>query len=238
MSDRPKIPSSVETQVLTASRRRCCLCFGLQGDLAETKGQIAHLDHDPSNNDPDNLAFLCFDHHDQHDSRTSQSKGLTDREVKEHRAHLLRVLANGVPPIAPRQIAAVTPEAFRHKAQFYEEALATIESADAFGRNAVGAHHSSWYPWLSSEDQERGRQILAVVSSVISRGRVWTSEDVVRAFQALAKAIDEAVECAPSGGLQTSQRLPQPLAYMLMIAAIGKARETTVAAMRRDLGQA
>ena len=43
---------------------------------------IARLDHDPSNNDEDNLAFLCFDHHDQFDSTTSQAKGLTVDEVK------------------------------------------------------------------------------------------------------------------------------------------------------------
>lgn len=51
-------------------------------------GQIAHLDHDSSNNAEDNLAFLCFEHHDDFDSRTSQRKGLTLGEVRQFREEL------------------------------------------------------------------------------------------------------------------------------------------------------
>ena len=54
------------------------------------KGQIAHLDRDPSNNALDNLAFLCLPHHDEYDSTTSQSKNLTIHEVKRYRAMLYR----------------------------------------------------------------------------------------------------------------------------------------------------
>jgi hypothetical protein len=50
------------------------------------------LDHDPSNTSEDNLAFLCLEHHDQYDSRTSQSKSLQIREVKAYRADLHRYL--------------------------------------------------------------------------------------------------------------------------------------------------
>jgi len=52
------------------------------------KGQIAHLDHDRNNNAASNLAFLCFDHHDEFDSRTSQSKGLQRAEIETHREEL------------------------------------------------------------------------------------------------------------------------------------------------------
>jgi hypothetical protein len=54
---------------------------------------VAHLDQDPSNNDPDNHVWLCLDHHDQFDSRTSQSKGLTEEEVRRHRERLYQHLA-------------------------------------------------------------------------------------------------------------------------------------------------
>jgi len=60
----------------------------LKQDNTEKKGQIAHLDHDPSNNEPDNLVFLCFDHHDQYDTPPSQAKGLTIEEVKRYRTEL------------------------------------------------------------------------------------------------------------------------------------------------------
>jgi hypothetical protein len=52
--------SEIEEEVLTSSRRRCAMCFGLKRDHIIKRGQIAHLDGDHSNNDPDNLAFLCL----------------------------------------------------------------------------------------------------------------------------------------------------------------------------------
>lgn len=82
------INSDTETEVLMKCRRRCCVCDGLSRDGRLKQGQIAHLDHNPENNNADNLAFLCFDHHDQYDSRTSQSKKLTIQELKNFRNEL------------------------------------------------------------------------------------------------------------------------------------------------------
>jgi len=59
------------------------------------------LDRDPSNSDPENLAFLCLEHHDQYDSRPSQSKGFTPEEVKRYRTALpgaLTAKPSSVPP--------------------------------------------------------------------------------------------------------------------------------------------
>jgi hypothetical protein len=39
---------------------RCCVICGLQLVAAL---ELAHLDHQPGNNDPDNLAWLCGTHH-------------------------------------------------------------------------------------------------------------------------------------------------------------------------------
>ena len=82
------VPGDIQDQVILLSRRRCCVCFGLCGDVDVKVGQIAHLDHDNKNNALDNLAFLCLDHHDQYDSRTSQSKGLRENEIKHFRTEL------------------------------------------------------------------------------------------------------------------------------------------------------
>ncbi len=90
MSPRKNIPESVENEVLVQVRRRCSLCFGLNRDDKPKRGQIAHLDKNPSNNNPSNLAFLCFDHHDEFDSRTSQSKGFKAGEVKKYREELIK----------------------------------------------------------------------------------------------------------------------------------------------------
>lgn len=85
---RPKLPTHVEKEVLLKSGRRCCICVGLHNDLVVKKGQIAHLDHNPSNNNQDNLAFLCMDHHDEFDSETSQTKKLTMHEIQHYRDQL------------------------------------------------------------------------------------------------------------------------------------------------------
>lgn len=87
MARRP-LPKSVETAVLVQSRRRCCICFGLDRDTRLKAGQIAHLDKDSSNHSEENLAFLCLVHHDEYDSATSQRKNFTIREIKEFRREL------------------------------------------------------------------------------------------------------------------------------------------------------
>lgn len=86
---RKSIPKAAETNVLTQCKRRCAVCYGLHLDVSIKKGQIAHLDQEAANNELENLVFLCFDHHDEYDSRTSQSKGLTKGEVRHFRDELI-----------------------------------------------------------------------------------------------------------------------------------------------------
>jgi hypothetical protein len=88
MVARRKTPEDMVTEILTRSRRRCCICYGLHRDGEIKQGQIAHLDQDNRNNRPDNLAFLCLQHHDAYDSKTSQSKGFTIGEIKAYRDEL------------------------------------------------------------------------------------------------------------------------------------------------------
>jgi DNA-binding transcriptional ArsR family regulator len=79
-----------------------------------TTGQIAHLDHDHSNNAPDNLAFLCLQHHAEYDSRSRQAKGLTIAEVKAYRKELhdaIAPLLERQQPKAPLAPAGVDPVA-------------------------------------------------------------------------------------------------------------------------------
>lgn len=85
---RKPVPKSFETAVLVRSRRRCCICFGLDRDTRLKAGQIAHLDRNSANHMEKNLAFLCFHHHDEYDSRSSQRKNFTIGEVKALREEL------------------------------------------------------------------------------------------------------------------------------------------------------
>ena len=85
---RKSVSLEIQVEVLAACRRRCAICFGLNQDTGIKRGQVAHLDRDAANASFDNLVFLCLEHHDQFDSRTSQSKGLTSDEVRRYRQEL------------------------------------------------------------------------------------------------------------------------------------------------------
>jgi hypothetical protein len=90
---RKATPPEIEHNVLVLCRRRCCLCYGLHSDRTIKQGQIAHLDRNSAHFEIENLAFLCLPHHDQYDARTSQSKRLTEREVKRFRQQLHDLIA-------------------------------------------------------------------------------------------------------------------------------------------------
>jgi hypothetical protein len=90
---RPAIPKKVQTELLHLSRRRCCLCFGLNRDIEQKEGQIAHLDRNPRNNTLENLVWLCLHHHDEYDTIRRQTKRLTAGEIETYRRELYRKLA-------------------------------------------------------------------------------------------------------------------------------------------------
>ncbi len=87
---RKAIPSETQKTVLLKSRRRCCLCFWLEGRDEVQKGNIAHLDGRSENAEQNNLVFLCFDHHDDLDGTTRLAKGLREDEVRHWRDELYK----------------------------------------------------------------------------------------------------------------------------------------------------
>lgn len=93
MGKRVEIPTEVIAEVLIECRRRCCLCVYLDNDRTQRKGQIAHVNQRRDDKRKVNLAYLCLDHHDDYDGRTSQSKGFTEKELRFYRDKLVAELA-------------------------------------------------------------------------------------------------------------------------------------------------
>lgn len=91
---RKKLKTTIEKNVLINSKRRCALCFGLNGDMAIKTGQIAHIDKNRNNDSENNLLFLCLLHHDMYDSVTSQSKNFTKSELEYYRDALYDYLVS------------------------------------------------------------------------------------------------------------------------------------------------
>jgi predicted restriction endonuclease len=57
--------AAARREVNSAYPFQCCVVCGLQMPTCLT---IAHLDHNPANNDPNNLALLCQTHHWMYDA--------------------------------------------------------------------------------------------------------------------------------------------------------------------------
>lgn len=172
MAARATIPPEVIADVLVTSRRRCCICFALSNDPEEKKGQVAHLDRDASNSSRDNLVFLCFDHHDQYDSRTSQSKGFTIEEVRLYRAQLDRFVAQSLPlsdvDIARALLAGLDRPAFRTPFHL-ESSLPRFRAAIAETISAINTGKTPSGTQLMSKADIRDPAIRAALEGVVQR---------------------------------------------------------------------
>lgn len=77
---RVEIPRATEAQVQFASDRTCCVC--------RIKGkpfQIHHIDENPANNDPKNLAVLCLECHNETQIRGGFGRKLNADQVTLYR---------------------------------------------------------------------------------------------------------------------------------------------------------
>ncbi|MFW6247415.1 MAG: hypothetical protein ACOC22_04580 [bacterium] len=83
---RTKIPPETEAEVMFKSDLQCCIC-------QEKGDHIHHLDSDPNNNNINNLALLCFKHHDQATITSSLSKKLSRKTILNYREHHYKVIA-------------------------------------------------------------------------------------------------------------------------------------------------
>jgi hypothetical protein len=91
---RTPIPPSIQAEVVIKSRRKCPLCVFIDNNSSERPGQIAHINGDHSDSRFENLVWLCLEHHDKFDSKTSQTKNYTQIEVKTYRDKLYSIHSN------------------------------------------------------------------------------------------------------------------------------------------------
>jgi len=134
---RKKLSPKLKVRILTLSKRRCALCFGLYADLDVKRGQIAHLDRHRTNNDEDNLAYLCLPHHDEYDTKPSQSKRFTPDELRRYRGQLYALMKKqpplswpdahlGTPSRPPRRDRGLSFELYERRLRIYHAAKKLI----------------------------------------------------------------------------------------------------------------
>src|SRR5262249_16956080 len=78
--DRIPVPQDVATPLMFRSDRTCCVCRERGKPV-----QIHHIDEDPSNNDPDNLAVLCVHCHDETQIKGGFGRKLDAAQVRYYR---------------------------------------------------------------------------------------------------------------------------------------------------------
>lgn len=76
---RTKIPESTSANVIFKSDRACCICH------KRIPFQINHINRDPSDNKEENLCVLCLTHHNQFESSSRISKGLSPELLRKYK---------------------------------------------------------------------------------------------------------------------------------------------------------
>lgn len=74
------VPGNIATALMFRSDRTCCVCHERGEPI-----QIHHIDEDPSNNDPDNLAVLCLHCHDETQIKGGFGRKLDAEQVVYYR---------------------------------------------------------------------------------------------------------------------------------------------------------
>lgn len=137
----------------------------------ERKGQIAHLNSDHSDSRFENLVWLCFEHHDNFDSKTSQSKNYTQIEVRDYRDQLYQKYSN---PQYSQAVAVASPKVQAElDVGVYAE---TLTRADALAKASIALEMS-----------------VCIVIYALSGGATLASKkDVRRAYMAAGYKCEDA----------------------------------------------
>lgn len=85
---RTPIPDAISAEVLFQHDRTCCVCNEPGKAI-----QIHHIDENPANHDPNNLAVLCLQHHEETQIRGGFGRKLRDVDIRRHREDWLRRIA-------------------------------------------------------------------------------------------------------------------------------------------------
>lgn len=75
---RVPIPTPIQSLVLRANRHACCVC-------QKPRVQLHHINSNPADNDPANIAVLCTDHHDAAEMQLGLTKKLQSKDLREYK---------------------------------------------------------------------------------------------------------------------------------------------------------
>ncbi|MDI4649586.1 HNH endonuclease signature motif containing protein [Cohnella hashimotonis] len=116
---RIEIPSDISAKVMFLSDRTCCVCrFGRK------PVQIHHIDEDPANNSPENLAVLCLDCHNDTMIKGGFGRKLNADQVILYRNDWLQTIEKRR---TNTQLEVVQEQAMRNDSNFIEYITSVVE---------------------------------------------------------------------------------------------------------------
>lgn len=78
MGKRKSLSRSLRARILLRNQHACCIC-------GKSGVQIHHINSDPGDNDPDNLAVLCLEHHDEATAPGGLTARLRPEEIRQYK---------------------------------------------------------------------------------------------------------------------------------------------------------
>ncbi|MBI5779592.1 MAG: HNH endonuclease [Planctomycetes bacterium] len=92
MKKRPKISDKVSADIIFRADRKCCVCKS-----PDSNPSMHHIDGNPSNNNPDNLAPLCPNCQDKTHKTGGTSKAYSPKLIRKYRDEWYRQVAERTP---------------------------------------------------------------------------------------------------------------------------------------------
>ena len=145
---RVEIPPAIVAQVLFLTNRTCCVCR-----LKGKPFQIHHIDENPANNEPSNLAVLCLECHNETQIRGGFGRKLNAEQIILYRDDWLNQVAQtravhvdlSSSPTNPSTVSTLSPSELssktRKKERLFNAYKVILNAADKYQFEAQQLNH-------------------------------------------------------------------------------------------------
>jgi len=183
---RIEIPVDVATDLQYKSDRTCCVCHKVGDDC-----QIHHLNEDPKNNDPENLALLCLQCHSDAGKLGGAGRSLTPTLIRRyrdewyasvrerralHRSELLKVGETPPSGMVEEQITALAIHDVRnlHREMFLSAEFPDWTHADCI----IGKIGSYVFGYTEERDPRVKLEVMTAIEHIASYARQKMPKEV------------------------------------------------------------
>jgi len=163
---RTPIPDDISAEVMFQHDRTCCVCH-VRGKAV----QIHHIDEDPTNHAVDNLAVLCFDHHEETQVRGGFAKKLKPVDVVRCRDDWIdrvRVRRDKIDELVVRQTVGMAP--IQLEPQDWDmpstaQVIGFLNALPSIRRAAIAAAQPLWDTGITSEIRRGSYDAIDILGS-------------------------------------------------------------------------